>query len=687
MILEISGDRNRFRIREVAAGEWHLDWFGPSDVAPPTGEHGFQRLPASPDRPVGPCLLPRHGAGFHGISQVDAFRSDDRRRIDWAHMTADKTGETLILSAEDETTGCAIRHELSFAGDVLVVESRVQNRGEHPLDILRAATVLLPTPDWAQEVITHTGAWGREGHINRRTWTGGRVEQVGRGGRPGFDGGPGLVICESSTNENQGRAMACHLAWSGSFRLAVERSVDGSAQILAERDLAPGEIRLQPGEMMSLPRAVLAVTAAGFSSLSNDLHSYARSQSRPVRRKVHFNTWEARYFEVSDAACRELAQSAAPLGAERFILDDGWFNGRRDDTTSLGDWYVDENQFPAGLGPLIETVHGEGMSFGLWVEPEMVSPDSDLFRRHPDWVLGHPREDLPTGRNQLVLDLSLSEVSDYLFERISALLDEYAIDYLKWDCNRDLYPARRDGVERGGAQTEALYALLGRLHERFPEIEIESCASGGGRIDLGILPHITRFWTSDATDAIDRIRIQRAASMLMPPELLGAHVGPAPNPMTGRSLPMSFRVAVAFFGHLGIEADPERLSADERAVLARGIEAYKQHRDWMGRARLWRLSEAGEDPDAQLLVSEDGARAALRIARVSTPERPLTARIRLAGLDPDANYAMTELALQGEPAEWPLGDYSGRALMQTGENLDPGRAETARLIFLERIPS
>lgn len=687
MILEISGDRNSLRIREAAPGEWHLDWFGPADSAPSAGAHGFQRLPASPDHPVGPCLLARHGAGFHGISQLDAIRTGDRRRVDCATISAELRGDRIELTADDPDTGCRVVQDLRFVGDLLVCEARLANRGDAAIDILRAASLLLPAPDWAGAILTHTGAWGREGHVNRRAFEGGRVEQVGRGGRPGFDGGPSLIVCEPATTERSGRAMACHLAWSGSFRLAVERSVDGSAQILAERDLAPGEVRLEPGAVLELPCAVLAVTMDGFSALSHTLHDYARSQSRPVRRKVHFNTWEARYFEVSDAACRELARSAAALGAERFILDDGWFSGRRDDTSSLGDWFVDADRFPAGLGPLIETVHDLGMSFGLWVEPEMVSPDSDLFRRHPDWVLGHPGQDLPTGRNQLVLDLSLSEVSDYLFERLSALLDEYAIDYLKWDCNRDLYPARRDGVERGGAQTEALYALLARLRERFPGVEIESCASGGGRIDLGILPHVNRFWTSDATDAIDRIRIQRAASMLMPPELLGAHVGPAPNPMTGRSLPMSFRVAVAFLGHLGIEADPGRLSAGERAVLARGIDAYKQHRDWMGRARLWRLSEAGDDPDAALLVSEDGARAVLRIARVSTPGRPLGARIRLAGLDPDANYAMTELALQGEPAEWPLGEYSGRALMQTGEVLDPGRAETARLIFLERIPS
>ncbi|MEC9250440.1 MAG: alpha-galactosidase, partial [Pseudomonadota bacterium] len=378
-----------------------------------------------------------------------------------------------------------------------------------------------------------------------------------------------------------------------------------------------------------------------------------------------------------------LAKGAAALGAERFVLDDGWFKGRRNDQTSLGDWTVDADLFPNGLTPLINAVHTEGMEFGLWLEPEMVSPDSDLYRAHPDWVLGWPEPDPATGRNQLVLDLALEPVREHLFTVISDLLDRYAISYLKWDCNRDLYPATRDGVVRAGAQTEGFYKLLDRLRARYP-VEIESCASGGGRIDAGIAARTDRFWTSDATDAIDRLNIQRAAGLVMPHERLGAHVGPSPNPMTGRQVSMSFRVLAALFGHFGIEADPEKVSEDDRRVLTRGIEIYKQHRDWMHAGDLLNLSEPDTDPDVQLVRSDDGRQALLRVMRVGTPMRPLQSRLRLAGLDPAARYSLSEIALEGTPIHWPLGTFSGAGLMNEGLNLDPGRALTGRLIHIER---
>lgn len=684
-IITLEGRSLMLRLRQPETGEWRVDWLGSKAAAPMPGQTGYQRLPASPDEAVGPSLMPVQGSGFHGISQIDAIRTSDRRRVCARVTQVDARGDQVFVEAHDPETGFHCRQIYQFEGDVLCVETRLANEGEESLDVHRAASLLLPAPDWAEHCISLFGAWGREGHWARRMWSSGRIEQSGRGGRPGFDGGPLLMACAAAATEQYGQVIAWHLAWSGSFRLAAERSGTGEGQLLAEPALAPGEMRLAPGESRDLPDAVLTVSDSGFAGISHAFHDFARSRSRPVERKVHFNTWEARYFDVSEAVCLDLAKSAAELGAERFILDDGWFRGRRDDTRALGDWFVDPDQFPNGLDPLIAAVHKRGLSFGLWVEPEMVNPDSDLYRAHPDWVLGHRESPLPTGRQQYVLDLALPEVEAWLFERLSALLSAHEIDYLKWDCNRDLYPARREGVERGQAQTGALYRLLDRLNTAFPHVEIESCASGGGRIDMGILPRVTRFWTSDATDAIDRVRIQRAASLLMPGELLGAHVGPSTNPMTGRSLPMALRVLTAFFGHLGIEADPENLDETERAILRRGIAAYKANRYWMGTARLWRLSEAGEDPDAQILVSEDQHRAVLRLLRIDTPARPLQSRLRLAGLCKDARYSMTELALQGEPAEWPLGEFTGAGLMGAGEVLDPGRAQTGRLIFLERL--
>jgi len=672
-------------IEQGEDGQAHLVWLGPMAQEEMAVPARFQRLPASPDQPVGPVLMPEHGRGFHGIPQIEALQTASRRRVHLQPPTLEVADNTACLTALDPVTGLRVEGRFRFSGDQLISQVRISNEGDGEIDVQRIASCLIPAPDWASEVLTHAGAWGREGMINRRGWRSGRIEQTGRGGRPGFDGGPTLTLCEADTTETTGRALTLHLGWSGPFRLAVERATDGAGQVLAEQLLFPGEIRLKPGGQADLPEALIAYSDAGFGGVSEIFHAGFRKRSRPVIRKVHFNTWEARYFDVNEAGCIALAEKAAELGAERFILDDGWFTGRRNDQTSLGDWTVDAGQFPNGLAPVIDAAHRQNMTFGLWLEPEMVSQDSALYRAHPDWALGYPDCDLATGRNQLVLDLGLPDVRNYLFDSISELLTEYPIDYLKWDCNRDLYPATREGIARPALQTEALYLLLGKVSAAHPEVEIESCASGGGRIDAGIARHVTRFWTSDATDAVDRIRIQRAASLIVPPEMLGAHVGPSPNPMTGRHIPMTFRVLTAFFGHFGIEADPAHLTDQDAAILRRGIEIYKANRDWMGSARLCRLCPDGQEPDVQLMISNSGDRGLIRILRVDTPARPLQTRYRLSGLDPAARYQLTELVLAGEPVRWPIGNFSGDGLMKTGLALDPGKAQSGRLIDIERL--
>ncbi len=685
MKARLDGETLSLIVEQGEDGCVHLVWFGPKELEHMASAPAFQRLPASPDVPVGPVLMPEHGNGFHSIPQIEAHCVSSNRRIQLASPDIQADSDLICLVSADKSAGLSVQCEIRFEGDALIVETNAVNGGSEPVCIARLASALLPAPDWAKELLTHAGAWGREGHVARRAFETGRIEQLGRGGRPGFDGGPTLTLLDSRTSEHSGKALTAHLAWSGPFRLAVERAVDGTGQILAEQLFAPGECILEPGERLNLPPAILALSHSGLQGFSDIFHQEFRRRSRSIKRRVHFNTWEARYLEVNEADCIELAQQAAELGIERFVLDDGWFKGRNDDTTSLGDWVVDEEKFPNGLGPLIDAVDAAGMDFGLWVEPEMVSPNSDLYRAHPDWVLGYPEADLPTGRNQLVLDLALPEVQNFLFSSISGLLDRWPIAYLKWDCNRDLYPATRDGVARAGLQTDGLYALLDRLRDAHPDVEIESCASGGGRIDAGIARFTQRFWTSDATDAIDRIRIQRAASLIVPPEMLGAHISPSPNPMTGRQVPMTFRVLTAFFGHLGLEADPAKLGGQDRAVLMRAIDLYKRHRDWMSEGRLVRVGEAGDDPDVKILVSETGDQALLRILRLNTPERALQPRTLLARLESAAQYELNEIAFEGEPDLWPVGQFSGAGLMAEGLSLDPGKALTGRLIHLKRI--
>ncbi|MEZ5872341.1 MAG: alpha-galactosidase, partial [Nitratireductor sp.] len=347
-------------------------------------------------------------------------------------------------------------------------------------------------------------------------------------------------------------------------------------------------------------------------------------------------------FDHEHSALTALADAAAAVGAERFVLDDGWFRGRNDDTTSLGDWYPDETKFPQGLEPIASHVRSLGMEFGLWVEPEMVNPRSGLFEEHPDWALGFGQYPKLTGRNQLVLDLANPLVSQYLFERIGKLVDDHAIAYLKWDMNRDLVlPGDRNGRPTVLRQTEALYALLDRLLAAFPKLEIESCASGGGRVDYGILQRAHRFWTSDSNDAVERMKIQNGFSYFLPPEVMGAHIGPQWSHTSGRGLHSGFRVLAASYGHMGVEADLRKMPDDERATIAQAIARYKSDRAIWHSGRFSRIATVDPQLVGAAAVSQDRKQARLVITQLDRPRSTMPPRITLAGLEPQLRYRVT----------------------------------------------
>ena len=386
-------------------------------------------------------------------------------------------------------------------------------------------------------------------------------------------------------------------------------------------------------------------------------------------RPVHYNCWEAVYFDHSLATLSEIATRAADLGAERFVLDDGWFGTRDDDTTSLGDWQVDPRKWPDGLGPLIDHVRSLGMSFGLWVEPEMVNPDSTLLRAHPDWALG--AEDQVLGRQQKALDLSRAEVRDHLFDTISGILSAHDIDYLKWDHNRVL-------PMPDAAQTRGTYDLLDRLRAAHPQVEIESCASGGGRIDFGILARTQRIWLSDSNDALERLRIQHDAALLLPLAVTGSHVGPRVCHTSGRVLDIRFRAWVAAQRQMGFEMDPRELTEDEAEVLRDVTRWWKDNRDWMTRADILRLDSTDPAVIAEQQLAEDGSRFVVFAGKAATSDQIAPRPLRLTGLDPAARYRVTLRNAadapyglsRGTPAlkEGPI-EASGRVLMAQGLTL------------------
>ncbi|MFC6084501.1 alpha-galactosidase, partial [Sphaerisporangium aureirubrum] len=402
--------------------------------------------------------------------------------------------------------------------------------------------------------------------------------------------------------------------------------------------LEPGEVVLGEGESYRTPWVYFTWSGAGLDEAGGRLHDHLRaSRGGWGARPVTLNNWEATYFDHDVDRLLALAEQAAAAGVERFVLDDGWFRGRRHDRAGLGDWYVDETVWPGGLHRLVGHVRNLGMQFGLWFEPEMVNPDSDLARAHPDWILGRAARPPGLQRNQQVLDLSRPEVFGYLLERLDALVREYALDYVKWDHNRDIAePVRHDGVPGVHAQTLAAYRLVDELRRRHPALEVESCSSGGARVDYGILARTDRVWTSDSNDALDRQLIQRWTGLLVPPELMGCHVGAPADHITGRALPLAFRAATALFGHMGVEWDLVSASQAERDELAVWIALHKRLRPLLHTGRVVRADHP--DPSALVHGVVRPERAVFAYVQLTSRVAAGPDPVRLPGLDPAARY-------------------------------------------------
>jgi alpha-galactosidase len=545
-------------------------------------------------------------------------------------------------------------------------------------------------PGVAREVLDLTGRWCRERSPQRRPLGHGAWRREGRHGRTGHDAPLLLVAGTPGFGFRSGEVWGAHLGWSGDAATWAERLADGTAVLGAAELLQPGEVRLEPGAEYATPWLYAAYSDRGLDGLSAALHTYIRARpGHPPRpRPVVLNTWEAVYFDHRLERLTKLADTAAELGVERFVLDDGWFGGRRDDTRGLGDWHVSPEVWPQGLGPLIDHVRGLGMQFGLWVEPEMVNPDSELFRAHPDWVLRTPGRLPPPWRNQQVLGLARPAAFEHVHDRLDALLREYEIAFLKWDHNRDLVDAPAH------AQTLAAYRLLVDLRARHPQLEIESCSSGGARVDLGILARTDRVWASDTNDALERQAIQRWTALLLPPELIGAHVGPARAHTTGRTHDLSFRVATALFGHFGIEWDISAATPEERAGLAEAIAYYKRVRELLHSGETVRADH--HDPAAYIhgVVAPGREEAVFAYVQLATSRDERPGAARLPGLDPERAYRTEPVTLaggpapqQGEPPGWLSAGgvtLGGRALATAGLQLPVLLPEQALLLHLRR---
>jgi alpha-galactosidase len=484
------------------------------------------------------------------------------------------------------------------------------------------------------EAVQQRTSWGRTKQLleNRSGRT--SHEQLG----VVFVGSPGFT-------EETGDVWGVHLAWSGNFRIMCDGISETLKTIHIGELLHPDEVVIEGQESFEAPDVVVSFSSQGLTKASQRFHKYMRSFRTSSPKPVVLNTWEAVYFNHDVETLKELATVAARVGIERFVLDDGWFHGRRNDTAGLGDWWVDESVWPNGLEPLISHVTSLGMDFGLWFEPEMVNPESELYRTQPEWVLDGLLDNPVLGRHQLVLDMSQEEVREYLFEKMNALLRTYDIAYVKWDHNRPLV----EGATHH--QTRGFYELLSNLKFAHPGVQFESCASGGGRIDMGVAQWAERFWASDSIDALDRLEIQKGLTTFIPPEMLGSHIGSPTCHTTGRKHALSFRAATALFGWLGVEWNLLSLTEREEQQLSDVIDFYKQHRSLIHRGDFFRVDHPDATLDIRGAMSTTQSEGIFSISRVRSGPSNHSAPLRLP-VDSKTEYTVSLVHL-GSP-RWAL---------------------------------
>ncbi|MGO4784772.1 alpha-galactosidase [Cryobacterium sp. W22_MBD10_FK3] len=612
-----------------------------SDIARATRA---QRVSGGLDRPARLTVLPQESTGWQGTPGLTGSRSGQVFSPALRATEVVHTPSSLSFDAVDETARLRVHGTLALdPAGVLSHSLTVTNTGDDDYDLVDLC-VTLPLPAGATEILDTTGRHLRERSPQRHAFTLGRHQRDSRKGRPGADATLLLFVGTPGFGFERGLVHAVHLAFSGNQRVAAEKLVTGPAFLQAGELLAAGEIRLAPGASYSTP-TVIASWGDGLTELSARIHTRLRARRVHPRspRPVTLNTWEAVYFDHDLGRLTALAEAAARVGVERYVLDDGWFHGRRDDTAGLGDWRVDADVWPDGLSPLIDTVTGLGMQFGLWVEPEMVNPDSDLARAHPDWLLQAAGRLPVEGRQQQVLDLSHPDAYAYILEALDALLVEYPIGYLKWDHNRDLVDAgsTRTGTAAVHNNVVALYALLDELKARHPGLEIESCASGGARVDLGILDHTDRIWTSDCIDPIERLTIQKYTGLLVPYELMGAHISGPESHSTGRRHDLSMRAGVALFGHLGIEWDIAALSTTDEAELTGWIDLYKANRSLFHTGTSVHVDHPDPAVDIRGVVATDQGSAVFVFSQVATSAAYPVGPLRFPGLAADTRYRVS----------------------------------------------
>jgi alpha-galactosidase len=582
--------------------------------------------------------------------------------------------ETLKVTLFDEVANLKVilSYTVYQDFDVITRSARFINEGEENINLERALSTSVDFRDADFDFLHLSGAWSRERHVKKRPLEQGLQAIESTRGASSLQQNPFIALTRKDADEHHGEVYGFSFVYSGNFLAQVQ--VNSYKQTRVTMGINPFDFNwlLEPNQTFQTPEAVMVYSDQGLNKMSQTYHKLyrtrlARGKFRDKVRPILINNWEATYFDFDEDKILDIAKDGKELGLELFVLDDGWFGKRDDDSTSLGDWFVDERKLPNGLGSLGKKINDLGMEFGLWFEPEMISPESELYRAHPDWCIHVPNRTRGQARSQLVLDLSREEVCDKVIEMVSDILDSAPITYVKWDMNRNMtqigsakLPAQRQR-ELPHRYMLGLYRILEELTSRFPDILFESCASGGGRFDPGMLYYMPQTWTSDDTDAVERLKIQYGTSMVYPVSSMGAHVSAVPNHQLARVTPLKTRGNVAMFGNFGYELDLTKLTVEEKELVKKQVAEYKEVRELVQQGEFYRLVSPfeGNNDTAWMVVSEDKKEAYVGFYKVLTEPNAPYYTLTLKGLDPEKNYRIKGMDKI----------YGGDELMYVGLNL------------------
>lgn len=622
----------------------------------PSYGHGDMREPAYE-------ILQEDGSRITEFTFEDYVILKGKRKLEGlpaVYTESDEEAETLEIYLRDRVmnTKIILSYTIFENLPVIIRNTRFVHEGESSIVLERAMSLNLDLPDDRYEMVELTGAWARERYVKTAPLHEGIQAIYSMRGHSSHQFNPFFALKRPETTEDAGEAIGISLVYSGNFLGQTAVDTFGVARAMIGIHPEGFSWTLKKGETFQTPEAVLVYSGEGLGKMSRTFHRLyrkrlARGYWRDRVRPVVINNWEATFMDFTEDKILKFAETARKLGVEMMVLDDGWFGHRDDDTSSLGDWYPDPKKLPQGIRGLAEKIENMGMKFGLWIEPEMVNKDSRLYEEHPDWVIRVPYREACHGRNQFVLDFSKEEVVDYIGDRISRILQDAPVSYIKWDMNRSISEAFSQGrkAEEQGKLFHrhilGVYRLYERLTSEFPEVLFESCASGGARFDPGMLYYAPQCWTSDNTDAVERLRIQYGTSFVYPLSSMGCHVSEAPNQQTFRNTPLSTRAETAYFGCFGYEMDLDTLTEEEKEEVKEQIQYYKRIRKLIMEGTFYRLISPFEgDEAAWMVVSEDKRHALAGYYRMRQPANAPLKRLTLKGLDPDVRYQIRETGLE-----------------------------------------